>query len=62
VAADTQAPSPDKVARFWDRFRNQLYKQGVKEKAHRWYATHVECFIDQWGSRRLADQQPSDVV
>jgi hypothetical protein len=41
------------VDRFWDRFINNLRKQGVKEKQLRWYVIRAEQYRKAFPDRRL---------
>jgi integron integrase len=58
----TQAGPLDKVAQFWQRFIQELEKQGVKPTSQRWYVLRVEQYLDAAEGRRLATHGSSDVI
>ena len=43
----------DAIGRFWDRYINYLYKQGVKESEARWYVVRCEDYIGNYSDIRL---------
>lgn len=53
--------SKDAVARFWTRYRTQLGRKKVPEKARAWYRRHVEQFIDAHPDTRLREVQAYQV-
>ena len=57
-----QGRPPDKVSRFWERFREKLTGQGVKAPAQRWYVVRVEQYIKVSHGKRLREHAPADVT
>jgi integron integrase len=51
----------DPIARFWDRFIKNIYNQGVKPPADRWYVRRAEEYIQAHPDRKLSDHGPEDV-
>jgi hypothetical protein len=45
------------VERFWDRFTDNLLKNGLKESEVRWHIIHAEQYIKAFPERRLAGWQ-----
>jgi len=46
---------------FRERYRDLLFKQGVKTAAMRWYVLRAEQFIQSFSGRRLAELSRQDV-
>jgi hypothetical protein len=51
----------DAVDRFWDRFINNLRKQGVKEKQLHWYVIRAEQYRKAFPDKRLAHHGADDI-
>ncbi len=50
------------VARFWDRYLEQLRNQGVKPAAERWYVRRAEQYIQAFPDKRLAAHTVDEVT
>ena len=60
---ERQATTPQPaVKRFWDRFIENLLKNGVKGKATRWYVVRTEQYLKAFADRRLSDHVAADVA
>ena len=60
---DTTARSNQSaIDRFWDRYIAHLYKQGVKEKAARWYVIRAEEYIKSIPDKQLAQHTAKEVT
>lgn len=47
--------------RFWDKYRNRLQRQGVKDSALRWYVVRVEEYLRHCGKKEPRVQSAEDV-
>ena len=47
--------------RFWDRYIQAVEKQGVSERAARWYVKRAEQYLNSLPDKRLAQHTPEDV-
>lgn len=58
---ESNSSNEPSVRKFWDRYINQLQKQGVKSKTLRWYVIRAEQYLKAFPDRKLADHKPDDV-
>lgn len=54
-------PSSTQVERFWDRYIEILYKQGVKSDTTRWYVRRAEQYIRACPDKKLAQHSAEDL-
>jgi hypothetical protein len=59
---DVQTIRTTSVDRFWKRFIDLAWRNGVKDTAVRWYVRHAERYLKAPSGRRLADHRRKDVT
>ena len=55
-----QSTTLDAIRRFWDKYLNQLHKDGVKPPFDAWHVKRAEAFIKR-SSKRLAEHSPTEI-
>jgi len=53
---------PSAADRFWDRFVERARKNGVTDRAMRWYVRHAERYLKAFPGKRLAEHDRRDVT